>query len=1574
MSFTPSTLAASTRRILSGRIALATATSLLLGLTPHSWAADFIKANNLDNLNVGTSWVGNAAPGLSDVAVWDNTVPGANSTVLGANLSLSGIRIANPGGLVTIGAGNTLTLGASGIDLSASTVDLNLDSTIATLADVAQSWNVAAGRTVTLSTALSRGARSGLNFLGSGTVTLNGNTATSLLPYATFGGNDLAALNASKVVAGATTVFTFVNPNGGNLSGTAVGVDVQTTTAGATQAYRHSNALTVTNGVRFNANNTQNTRWTVDTSSAGRVGTLPVILVTPNVTQDIEYNGSGGIRAASSGGELVINQRGSGNLIFNTTINGNGASSLTKLGSGKLTIASASGYTGATNITEGTVQIGNGGALGSIASASVVNHAILAFNRSDAFTFAPAISGTGAVTVANTGTGAVTLSGANTYTGATNLNSGALVLNVLGNIGNGTAVNFNGGTLTYGAGATADISVRTVTINAGGATIDTAGNNVTLANGIGNAGSGTLTKTGAGTLTMSGTSTFTGATTLTTGGLVVNGSLAGAVNVSAATTLGGSGIIGGTITVNTGGIVAPGNSVGTFTTNSLTLSSGSILNYEFNTSPANDYINVTATNGLTLNGGGFNLFVEGGVTAFSTVGDYNLIGYTGAIGGTGTTALTVLNPQAGKSYLFGSTATNVTLKIETTGFVTDWNVAAGGSWGTGTNWTIGVPNAVGATANLNFPIGAPSAITLDANRTVGALSFDSAQSYTVAEGAGGTLIIDNGPGQGNVIGTNGSHTVSSPVTLNSNTVAAIASGSLLTISGPVGGLANLTKSNSGILDLTNSSNGLSGNITIVGGTLGFAALGSLGSGNLTIDGGMLRYNTGNTADISVKTVTIGAGGASVDTNGNDVGFANPIGNAGSGGLTKTGAGTLTLAAANTHTGATTITGGTLSVGSNANLGDPATGAGLTFNGGTMKTTATFALDNAGANLRSVAIGAGGGTFSTDDATTLTVGGTVSGSGPLNKIGAGILALTANNAASFSGAVTLNEGTLRLGGAQANGQQALGTGTVTFNSNTTLSMNGAGAADNATSYGNLTNALSVPAGQTGNLIVPKRVTVSSALTGAGTLNVQVDGTRGEFQGNWSAFTGQINLTGAGEFRLIGFQNQVFNNAKLNVGAGVFVHQLFNPPSSGALETVQAIGELNGAVGAIIGGNPVSGRFVNWTVGSLNTDSTYAGVIQNDAGAARLTKVGGGTLNLSGTNTYTGSTTINTGTLAISNGAALGDIVTGTTIAGGDTTARLALSGDIAVAEPLVLAGKAGVNVATAHLFNTSGSNSLSGSIDLALGGTDYNIEAAADTLTVTGNLTPVTATGARNVNLQGAGAGVWSGNLTDGSAVVAIQKRGAGTWTLSGTNAYTGPTVVSAGTLEISGTISGTTSLDISGGSLLLAGVLADRIINAPAVNLSGGTLGYASGVSSASESMGNLTLAANSTLDFGAGTGNTLLFSGLSLGSSTLSIYNWSGSPYSIGQSDDGSNLAQDRLLFDVSSLPANALGQISFYSDAGSTFLGHGHEISFGGDFEIVPVPEPSTTGLIAAAGLLGLVGMRERRRKIFATAKSGR
>jgi autotransporter-associated beta strand protein len=191
----------------------------------------------------------------------------------------------------------------------------------------------------------------------------------------------------------------------------------------------------------------------------------------------------------------------------NYTISGSGGiagGSLTKSGTSTLILATDNTYGGGTTISAGTLQVGDGGASGSLGSGSVLNNGTLIFNVTDSVTNGP-ISGTGSLT--QNGSGILTLGGASTYSGATTVNSGALLLNtlVVNAFTSATTIN-SGGTLTLGA---ADLLVDTaaITVNAGG-TFDLAGSSERIG---ALAGSGSVTNTGgAATLTLQASSTFSG--------------------------------------------------------------------------------------------------------------------------------------------------------------------------------------------------------------------------------------------------------------------------------------------------------------------------------------------------------------------------------------------------------------------------------------------------------------------------------------------------------------------------------------------------------------------------------------------------------------------------------------------------------------------------------------------------------------------------------------------------------------------------------------------------------------------------------------------------------------------------------------------------------------------------------------------------------------------------------------------------------------------------------------------------------------------------------------------------------
>ena len=152
------------------------------------------------------------------------------------------------------------------------------------------------------------------------------------------------------------------------------------------------------------------------------------------VNSILDLHGFNGTIASLSGTGAVLNNDATaaalavGNNNASTTFSGvlqdgTSALQLTTSGTGTLTLTGANTYSGGTTISVGTLQVGNGGATGSI-TGNVTDNGILAFDRSNALTFAGAISGVGNVT--QIGTGTTILTGANTYSGGTIITAGTL--------------------------------------------------------------------------------------------------------------------------------------------------------------------------------------------------------------------------------------------------------------------------------------------------------------------------------------------------------------------------------------------------------------------------------------------------------------------------------------------------------------------------------------------------------------------------------------------------------------------------------------------------------------------------------------------------------------------------------------------------------------------------------------------------------------------------------------------------------------------------------------------------------------------------------------------------------------------------------------------------------------------------------------------------------------------------------------------------------------------------------------------------------------------------------------------
>ena len=242
-----------------------------------------------------------------------------------------------------------------------------------------------------------------------------------------------------------------------------------------------------------------------------------------------------------------------------------------------------------------------------------------------------------------TGSGTTTVTAANTFTGTLDIQDGTVTIGSGGSFAAASS-------LSLASGATLDLGGTTqafAALNGAGGTVDVSSGALSVSGASSFAGvisgTGSFTKSGTGDLVLSGTNTYDGGTTISGGRLSVNGALGNTPVSVTGGTLGGSGSIAGTVAVANGGTLAPGNSIDVFATGAASFTSGSIFDYEVDSSDlsvsslgtAADLLvvtgDVTITPGTVLNFADLNAspqaFVED-TTIFA------MINYTGSLAGT----------------------------------------------------------------------------------------------------------------------------------------------------------------------------------------------------------------------------------------------------------------------------------------------------------------------------------------------------------------------------------------------------------------------------------------------------------------------------------------------------------------------------------------------------------------------------------------------------------------------------------------------------------------------------------------------------------------------------------------------------------------------------------------------------------------------------------------------------------------------------------------------------------------------------------------------------------------------------
>ena len=1154
---------------------------------------------------------------------------------------------------------------------------------------------------------------------------------------------------------------------------------------------------------------------------------------TGNVTGTLTFNSN-----LALGGTLTLAPNSA-----KITIGGSitGANALTVNGSGTALLTGANTYTGTTTITTGTLQVGNGGAGGSITS-NVADSSHLVYDVTGATTYNGIVSGTGSL--ANIGSGTLVLTGANTYSGGTTITAGGL------QIGAGGAVGSIGGNVTDNGTLTFDRS-----------------NALTYAGII--SGTGGLTQAGSSTLTLTGASTYSGATTVSTGTLsfgVANAvGTTSAVTVASGATLalnnnaGTVGSLGGAGNVFLGSAaLTEGNANSTTTFSGTIYGTGALTQSGTGTlvlSGANTYSGGTtiSTGGLQIGAGGTTGSIAGNVTDNAAL-TYDLSSsatYAGIISGTG--SLT----QAGSA----------TLTLAGASTYTGATTVSGGTLAFGVANAIGTTSAVtvglGATLALNNNAGTVGSLGGAGNVTLGsaALTEGNANSTTTFSGtvSGTGALTKNGSG---TLVLSGSNTYSGGTTISAGglqigaggTTGSIAGNvtdnaaliynesSLSTFSGIVSGTGALVQAGSGTTVIT-GTNTYSGGTTITSGALIVGNASGLGSSSGAVNvasGGTLGLSgginiTGQTGTLTLSgTGAAGSSGALANVSGNNS-YEGPIGLAGNATISS-GANLLYVGVGNN------VSTNTIFLGGNT----------LTLNTTSASGAVTPTYET------------GGNAF---DATNMMINSTITGSGGITKSGGGIATIyQAGSQNNFTGTTLVTGGTLIVDAGSSNQSIIPSTNVIV---------------GNAVSPGTQDSVI-LQQGELSNTPAPNELIgtyTGASLVSATNLTIYQDGEYNMNNGS-NGFAG-ITLQG-GTID----QGSLLYSPGLAVGAGGITT---NADSQTALiKDGDVIMSNSSFTYNIASGSTPSGH-------DLQIDS----IVQNGVGytqsvsADGLIKTGLGTMVLTNDNTYQGITDVQQGVLNIQNNMALGQnggtfgsTNNGTVVESG---AALQLQNNIQIANETITLNGSGVG-STGAMLNVSGSNTDNGFVYL---GSNSRIDSnAGSSLTLantasglSGNIMNGTSPG-ENLTVGGGGTVVVNGAIS--SNVGNIGRDGTGTLILAGPDSYTGATTVTAGVLEVTGnsSLSGSGAIVSSGASLEFAQNATGGNVNEDTVaaTISGTGVsnnGAIDSISGTNSYGGNITLAAAARID--AESGSVLTMTGTVTGSGQNLTVGGSGATNFVG-------------------------------------------------------------------------------------------
>ncbi|RFE35456.1 autotransporter outer membrane beta-barrel domain-containing protein [Salmonella enterica] len=1335
------------------------------GHTLNNQAGSAISANTAVAINGNGNTITNQGKmtGVSDgllISGNNNIVTTSGGEISGKN----GIRVSKgSGNQITAKSGSKITATSTGISIASGNNQVTTESGSAIVAKDngilinSGANNVTNGGSIT-ATGSSNSYGIQYNSGASGTITNTGTITTTgkgvgdASVYAHGGAvtiNNSGTMDSSVFGVYVTTGHTLNNLAGGSISAnTAVqfhGNNNKLANAGAISG--DTNGVTIsgsgntltnqgkitggTNAILINSGSKNNT-LTLNTGTEIS-GSITDDNNSASANNNLILDGEGTLGSSISGLNSVTS---SGDwTLSGATMNLSGTTnSALWVKSGTLILNGAMTAKGATVDSGTTLQIGNGGTLGAF-NGDIVDNGTLTFNRSDAAAYGSVISGSG--NVVKQGGGELTLSNNNSYSGGTTIAEGTLTATAGGALGSGNID--NRAYLKLDAASASDPFIVADLTTHSGATVEIGAGSTLQAN----------------TLTQQDGSTLTADLTATSGPAIraKNVNLDGTLNVA-----------------------SPASQEPIRSTDDLI----SLALIESDNAISGDF------DGITINGNAMNPDAFITVVGQKNVNDthYDLVEtltwyadrYNAAIDAHGTfnladaddsfTVNTVLENVDANSGWNGQSLTKtgagtLILNAENTytggTLISDGTLVASNVEALGTgDITDNAVLELNTGGDFDNAISGSGQVVKSGDET---LTLSGSNTYT-----GGTIISG-----GTLVATNvealGTGDVTDNATLELNTGG--------DFDNAIGGTGSVVKSGDKTLTLS-GANSYTGGTTISGGTLVASNVEALGSGDVT-DNATLELNTGGD-------------------------FANNIG--GTGSVVKSGDKTLTLSGTNSYTGGTTISGGTL-VANNVE----ALGTGDVTNNATLELNTGGDFDNAISGSGQV-VKSGDKTLTLSGANSYSGATTISGgtliATHVNALGTGAIDNRASLLLDASGQFTVTDLTTESGGnTEIGAGSTLQATTLTQKSDSTLTINLNGntvdPVIHAASQVSLAGTLDItgvgdvldsdPAStddlDTFTLIASDKTIAGDfeKLTVAGmdadladfiTVDGRIDDTGKQYELTtaltWYADRDDAVTDAHGTFNLTNADGSFAVNTVLeNVDATL------DPASATGWDGTSLIKQGAGtlilnAENTYTGGTTISGG----TLVATNVDALGSGDVTDDAtlelntggtfdnaisGSGNVVKSGADTLTLSGSNSYTGGTTISGGTLVASNVEALGtgDVTNNATLelnTGGDFINNIGGTGRVE---------KSGDDTLT-----LSGSNTYTGGTPIS-GGTlvASNVEALG-----TGDVT-------NNATLELNTGGTFDNAISGSGQVV---KSGDETLTLSGTNSYTGGTTISGGTL------------------------------------------------------------------------------------------------------------------------------------------------------------------------------------------------